>query len=126
MRLNALLKRFDYLRRCEDGRFELGTTYVRLVSARDGLLYRVELLQATVRSRHTVAMMPFYSTCARAKSASAYLAKIPLSPFGTTLGSAKQGPAGLMLMACAGEPDVVFDHILVLGVVLSLGGCDPT
>lgn len=130
LRLTASLERFGYLRRREDGRYELGPACARLASSRGNAIDHGELLQQAVRAlaRNSGETASFYvrdgdeRVCLYRENSTQSIRhhvdigdRLPMN----------RGAAGLVLMACAGEPGERFERIRQEGLALSLGDRDP-
>lgn len=130
LRLTVSLERFGYLRRREDGRFELGPGCARLVQARGAALDHSELLRGAVRdlARSSGETASFYvqdgheRVCQFRENSTQSIRhhvdvgdRLPL----------EKGAAGLVLLAWGGETGERFDRIRSDGYALSLGDRDP-
>ena len=131
LRLIVSLERFGYLRRREeDGRFELGPACARLASARGAQIDQSELLQTAIKAlaRESGETATLYvrdgdeRVCLLRENSSQSIRhhvdvgdRLPMS----------RGAAGLVLLACAGEPGEQFERIRADGLALSLGDRDP-
>ena len=101
LRLTVSLERFGYLRRRDDGRFELGPACARLAQTRGSALDQSELLQGAIK--------------ALARSSGETGDRLPMN----------KGAAGLVLLAWSGETGELFERIRHDGFALSLGDRDP-
>lgn len=130
LRLTVSLERFGYLRRREDGRFELGPACARLAHARGATLDHTELLQAAVKAlaQSSGETASFYVSdgeervCLYRENSTQSIRhhvdvgdRLPMN----------KGAAGLVLLAWSGEPGEAFDRIRQEGLALSLGDRDP-
>ena len=130
LRLTASLERFDYLRRREDGRFELGPACARLAMTRNSTLDQSEFLQSAIRAlaRSSGETASFYvrdgeeRVCLfRENSTQSIRHHVDV---GDRLPMDK-GAAGLVLLAWGGEAGERFERIRKEGYALSLGDRDP-
>lgn len=130
LRLTVSLERFGYLRRREDGRFELGPACARLAQARGGALDQSELLQKAIRSLaySSGETASFYvrdgaeRVCLFRENSSQSIRhhvdvgdRLPMD----------KGAAGVVLLAWGGEPGERFERVRQEGYALSLGDRDP-
>lgn len=130
LRLTVSLERYGYLRRRDDGRFELGPACSRLAQARGATLDQSQLLQGSIRdlARRSGETASFYvrdgheRVCLFRENSTQSIrhhvdvgARLPLD----------KGAAGLVLLAWGGESGERFERIRAEGLALSLGDRDP-
>ena len=130
LRLAASLERFAYLRRKDDGRFQLGPACARLAALQSAAVDKGELLQHAVKflAQHSGETSSYYvregtgRVCVfRENSARAVRHHVEI---GDRL-PLDRGAAGLALLAFAGEKGRRFDTIRAEGMSVSIGEREP-